>query len=128
MFPRLILFLGLATFTLAACKKDEFVPVKVLYAARAADSSLLRITYNSDYYYDSGIRKPVEFRSEGGYWLASHIAYGPEDYYIKVEYLDSIGPETDFRVYVVFNDTLFVDSSVTAHSLPVVELSGPVAE
>ena len=110
-----------------SCKKDSFTPIKVSYAALAADSSLLRINYNSDFYFDSGTRKPVEHLSNGGYWVASHIANQPEDYYIKVEYLDSAGPETDYRVYVVFNDTLFVDSLVAIHSIQSVELSGTVA-
>jgi len=121
-----ILFTGILAM-LVSCKKDKFDPIRITYAAKAADSSLLRITYNSDYYYDSGLHKPVDHLCLGGYWLASHTANEPEEYYIRVEYVDSVGPETDYRVYVVFNDTLYVDSAVFSHSVPVVELSGPVS-
>jgi hypothetical protein len=124
--PRLFVLLILPA--MASCKKDSFTPVKVTYAVKAADSSLLAISYNSDYYYDSGVRKTIDWFSTGGYWVASHLATAPEEYYIRVEYLDSVQPETDYRVYVVFNDSLFVDSALFSHSVPVVELSGPVTE
>ncbi len=116
----------LAFLLAAGCTKDNDNPVKVTYAVLAADGSTLRITYHSDFYFDSGQLKPVDHSSTGGYWVASHLAYPPEDYFIRVDYLDSTGAESDYRVYVVFNDSLFVDSARFSNSVPVVELSGSV--
>lgn len=112
--------------SLHACKKDEFRPVNVSYIVSVTDSNSVRITYNSDYYYASGIRKPVEFTSEGVSWNASHLATKEEEYYIRVEYMNELKPEVNYKVRVVFNDTLVVDSAVFTHSVPVVELNGTV--
>lgn len=121
-----ILFLA-GIFFFNACKKDDFTPVYVTYAVKAADSSELRISYNSDYYFDSGTRKPVNIISNGGFWAATHLATKQEEYYIKVEYLSSVNPETDFEVKVIFNDTMTVDSVYFDHIEPLVEFSGIVS-
>ena len=113
-------------FIFSTCKKDTFIPVKVTYRVIIADSSVVNITYNSDFYFDSGTRKPVNYLSEGGTWSASHIAYEEEDYYIKVNYISSINPETDFQVKVIFNDTSTVDSVKYDSIVSVVELQGTV--
>ncbi|MFI5219377.1 MAG: hypothetical protein ACHQNT_07790 [Bacteroidia bacterium] len=110
----------------STCSKDSFIPVKVTYLVKIADSSTVNISYNSDYYYDSGTRKPVNYLNTGGIWSASHIAYEEEEYYIKVDYLSSINPETDFQVKVIFNDTSTVDSVKYDSIVSVVELQGTV--
>lgn len=125
MKRKLIAFFILAIL-FNACKKDDFRPVNVTYIVTVTDSNTVRITYNSDYYYASGIRKPIEFTSEGISWNASHLASKEEEYYIKVEYLNERKPEINYKVRVVFNDTLVVDSAVYTNSVPVVELSGAV--
>lgn len=121
-----LLLIILFSFLLAACKKDDFRPVNVTYIVTVTDSNTVRITYNSDYYYATGIRKAIDFTSEGISWNASHLASKEEEYYIKVEYLNERKPEMNYQVRVVFNDTLVVDSAVFTHSVPVVELSGLV--
>ena len=111
------------------CKKDKFIPVKVTYAVLVADSSVINITYNSDYYFDSGTRKPVNYLSDGGYWSASHIAYEEEEYYIKVDYISSVIADSNFQVKVIFNDTLTVDSVKNIKNINIVssvELQGTV--
>jgi YbbR domain-containing protein len=124
MKKSIILFFAAAL--LSACKKDAFRPVNVTYLVTVTDSNTVRITYNSDYYFASGIRKPVEFTSEGISWNASHLASKEEEYYIKVEYMNERKPEINYKVRVVFNDTLVVDSAVFTNAVPVVELSGMV--
>jgi hypothetical protein len=125
MIKKIILASALALLV-QACKKDAFRPVNVTYLVTVTDSNTVRITYNSDYFYASGIRKPVEFTSEGISWNASHLASKEEEYYIKVEYMNERKPEINYKVRVVFNDTLVVDSAVFTNAVPVVELSGMV--
>jgi hypothetical protein len=108
------------------CKKDSFTPVKVTYLVEAADSSSLNITYNSDYYFDSGTLKTINYLSNGGTWSGVHTANKEEEYYIKVEYLNAVHSETNFTVRVFFNDTLAVDSSINNMVVPLVELKGMV--
>lgn len=110
----------------SGCKKDNFNPVKVTYKVKAADSSLLRITYNSDYYYDSGNRTIISHLSNGNTWTASHIANKPEEYYIKAEYISSVNPEKDFRVMVILADTLGIDSLISDTIVHTVELTGSI--
>ena len=109
-----------------SCEKSSFTAVKVTYYVKIADSNTVNIVYNSDYYYDSGSRKTISYTSNGGIWVASHIAYEEEDYYIKVDYTDSLKPETDFEVKVYFNDTLVKDSVAYDTIVTPVELSGRV--
>ncbi|GEM_PF-3430428 len=128
MIKRWFAFTFLAfVFVCSSCKKDEFSPVKITYIVQTADSSTVRIIYNSDFYFDSGIRKPVDYVSNGGFWAAHHIAAKPEEYFIRVEYLDSVIAETDYQVKVIFNDTVTVDSVFYEFAFPVVELRGDVS-
>ncbi|MBL7929759.1 MAG: hypothetical protein JNL47_09870 [Bacteroidia bacterium] len=121
-----IIAVSVLAFLLNACKKDDFRPVNITYLVTVTDSNTVRITYNSDYYYASGIRKGIEFTSEGISWNASHLATKEEEYYIKVEYLKELKPEINYKIRVVFNDTLVVDSAVFTNAIPLVELSGTV--
>jgi hypothetical protein len=109
-----------------SCQKSSFTSVKVTYYVKIADSNTVNISYNSDYYYDSGSRKTISYTSEGGIWVASHIANEPEDYYIKVDYTGAFKPDTNFRVKVIFNDTLVKDSMVFDSIVTPVELQGTV--
>jgi hypothetical protein len=122
--PYTILFF---LFLFSACKKkDDFTSVKVTYYVQIADSNSVNISYNSDYYFDSGSRKTISYTGNGGLWVASHIASKQEDYYIKVDYINTLKPDTDFQVKVVFDDTLTKDSVFFDHIEPIVELQGTV--
>lgn len=127
MRTKILSALIILLFLFASCDKEEFTPVRVTYTVKVADSSTVTIAYNSDYYYDSDNRKPVNYTSEGGIWAASHIAYEPEEYYIRVEYISSVSTETDFEVKVFFDDAdAAVDSVVSNTIIPLVELKGNV--
>lgn len=126
MFKNFIHYFLLLFFFITSCKKDTFTSVKVTYEVKVADSSIVDITYNSDYYFDSEIRKPVRYVSDGSRWSASHVANKEEEYYIKVDYLSSVNPENDFQVKVIFNDMLTVDSVKNDTIVPFVELRGTV--
>ena len=123
---RKIFLLSTILVVAASCKKDHFSPVTVTYFVQVADSSIVDITYNSDYFFDSGTNKPVRYVSNGGIWAASHIAYRQEEYHIKVDYISNANPEKDFQVKVIFNDTLTVDSVRYDTVVPEVELKGTV--
>lgn len=116
----------LAIMFLVSCKKDEFKTVKVTYYVKIANGNSADITYYSDYYFDSGILKPVHYTNNGGVWSATRIVNKEEEYLIKVSYADSANAETDFRVKVIFNDTLTVDSAYFDFAAPLVELKGTV--
>lgn len=116
----------LFSFICSACKKDSFTSVKVTYYVKIADSNSVNISYNSDYYFDSGTRKTITYTSGGGIWVASHIANKQEEYYIKVDYIEALASETDFQVKVIFNDTLTVDSIAQDTIVPSVEFQGTV--
>jgi hypothetical protein len=114
-------------FLFSACKKkDDFTSVKITYYVQIADSNSVNISYNSDYYFDSGTRKTISYTGNGGIWVASHIANEPEDYYIKVDYINTLKPDTDFQVKVFFNDTLTKDSVAYDVIVSPVELAGAV--
>ena len=114
-------------FLFSACKKkDDFTSVKVTYYVQIADSNSVNISYNSDYYFDSGTRKTISYTGNGGIWVASRIANTQEDYYIKVDYINTLKPDTDFQVKVIFNDTLTKDSVFFDHIESIVELQGTV--
>jgi hypothetical protein len=126
MFKNLPATLFFLAILFSACKKDSFTSVKVTYYVKIADSNTVNISYNSDYYFDSGTRKTISYTSGGGYWIATHIARKQEDYYIKVDYTDALKPDTSFKVIVIFNDTLDKDSAVYDHVVSAVELQGVV--
>jgi|SRR6185436_322825 len=126
MFKSLPVILLFLSILFSACKKDSFTSVKVTYYVKIADSNTVNISYNSDYYFDSGSRKTISYTSGGGYWIASHIARKQEDYYIKVDYTDALKPDTSFKVKVIFNDTLVKDSAVYDQVVSPVELQGAV--
>jgi len=127
MIRRLSFFVIFLLFLFSACKKeDEFTSVKVTYYVQIADSNSVEISYNSDYFFDSGNRKTISFTGSGGIWVASHIAYQQEDYYIRVDYKDSIASEHDFQVKVIFDDTKTRDSVAYDMVVTPVELSGTV--
>lgn len=94
---------------------------------KVADSSTVTITYNSDYYYDSGNLKTISYLSKGGTWFGTHIAYEPQEYYIKVEYIHSVTDENNYEVKVFYNDiATAVDSVVSDTIVPLTELRGSV--
>ena len=120
-----LIVLVLAIF--CSCKKqNSFTAVKVIYYVQIADSNTVNITCNSDYYFDSGNRKTISYTSNGGIWVTSHIAYKQEDYYIKVDYINQLKTENNFRVKVIFNDTLVKDSAVYDKVVTPIELGGTV--
>ncbi|HKR06748.1 MAG TPA: hypothetical protein VJY62_19085 [Bacteroidia bacterium] len=127
MIKKLPYLILLFSFLFSACKKkDDFTSVKVTYYVKIADSNSVNISYNSDYYFDSGSRKTISYTSNGGIWVASHIADKQEDFYIKVDYTNALKPDTAFEVKVIFNDTLVKDSVAYNMVVSPVELQGTV--
>jgi hypothetical protein len=127
MLPKTFLVISFFLILFASCKKkDSFATVKVTYYVQIADSNSVNISYNSDYYFDSGNRKTISYTSHGGIWVASHFAYKQEDYFIHVDYVSSVKPDTNFQVKVIFNDDLTKDSVAYNTIVSPVELSGTV--
>ncbi|MEO5571277.1 MAG: hypothetical protein ABIT08_00335 [Bacteroidia bacterium] len=127
MLKQLSLIILFFTLLFSACKKEnDFTSVKVTYYVKIADSNSVNISYNSDYYFDSGSRKTVSYTSTGGFWVASHIVNKQEDYYIHVDYVNTLKTDSNFQVKVIFNDTLVKDSAAYNKVVTPVELSGTV--
>ena len=114
---------------ITSCRKNIFTPVKVTYKVKVKDSNTVVIQCNNDYYFDSKTRKPITWKSDGGYWISDHFAYNEEEYYLKVDYIDSTtAKEDNFKVQIFYNDTIEVASSITDHAVPAVEFKGIVKE
>ena len=124
--PFLLVLVIFILLTMSACKKASFTPVKVTYIVKVKDGNKVSINYNSDYYFETGTMQPLEFTSNGITWYANHIAEEPEDYYIKVDYLNAPNAEDNFKVQVYFNDTMQVASSINDTVVPQVILQGRV--
>lgn len=122
----LFISLFISVFIISGCQKASFTPVKVTYKVKIADGNKVMIEYNSDYYFSTGTRQPLEWTGNGTTWIASHIAEEPEDYYIKVDYTDAPNIEDNFKVQVFFNDTSQVGSSINDTIVPQVILEGRV--
>lgn len=112
-----------------SCQEDLFTPVKVTYAVKVKAGNTVIIHCNNDYYFDTNNRKAITWLSDGSTWTSDHLARREEEYYIRVDYIDSTkAKEDNYKVQVFYNDTIAVASSVTAHAVPVVEFSGRVTE
>lgn len=109
-----------------SCKKASFTPIQVTYKVKIAAGNKVRIEYNSDYFFETGTLKSVDFIGTGGTWYANHIAEEQEDYYIKVDYIDSTNFEDNFKVQVYFNDTTQAASFIADSIVPQVILQGRV--
>ncbi len=109
--------------------KHVFTPVKVTYAVKVKAGNTVVIQCNNDYYFDTNTRKQITWESDGSTWRSDHYARKEEEYYLKVDYIDSTASHEDnYKVEVFYNDTSTVESSVTDHALPTVEFKGTVTE
>lgn len=122
----LSLFIISVSLLINGCKKASFTPVQVTYKVKIAAGNKVRIEYNSDYFFETGTRKSVDFTGTGGTWYANHIAEEAEDYYIKVDYIDSTNFEDNFKVQVYFNDTTQAASFISDSIVTQVILQGRV--
>ncbi|MEO8150005.1 MAG: hypothetical protein ABI723_20370 [Bacteroidia bacterium] len=127
---KIIIILLFATgFMLNSCKKSLFTTVKVTYAVKVKAGNKVVINCNNDYYFDSKTRKPIEWTSDGSTWKTDHFVYQEEEYYLKVDYVDSTQAiEDNYKVQIFYNDTIPVASSITDHAVPSIEFSGTVKE
>ena len=124
-----IIGVGIFLFVAASCQEDVFTPVKVTYKVKVKSGNTVTITCNNDYYFDTGVRKPITWTSDGTTWRSDHFVYEEEDYFINVVYTDSTqAVEDNYKVQVFYNDTIPAAASITDHAVPVVEFSGRVKE
>lgn len=123
----IVVLLIAACALINACKKASFTTVKVTYAVKVKAGNTVRIECYNDYYFANKSLKPITWVSDGSTWTSNHYVYEQEDYYLKVDYIDSTkATEDNYKVQVFYNDTIAIKSSVTGYALPTVEFKGVV--
>ena len=96
---------------------------------KVKDSNTVVIQCNNDYYFDNKTRKPITWESDGSTWRSDHFATKEEEYYLKVDYIDSTtAKEDNYKVQIFYNDTIPVASLIVDHATPIVEFYGTVKE
>lgn len=132
MMKKLLIFLMF--FTVLSCKKDEGTIIwRVWYAVQLPPDHDLKITYNSDKYFDSGIRDTVYVHDSSyvqyldGFWIGQHLQDDKEDgYYINVQ-IDSLTPyDGRLGVFVYANDTSLIDSVLYPYGTKEITLKGEI--
>ncbi|MBL7926744.1 MAG: hypothetical protein JNK61_07510 [Bacteroidia bacterium] len=114
---------------LAACQDDIFTTVEVTYAVKVKAGNTVTITCNNDYYFDTGIHKPIVHTSTGSTFFIKRLVFKEEPYYIRVNYTDSTkAAEDNYRVQVFYNDTIQIQSLIVNYAQPTVTFEGIVKE
>ena len=116
MMKKLLIFLMF--FAVLSCKEDEGTIIwRVWYAVQLPPDHDLKITYNSDKYFDSGVRDTVFVHDSSyvqyldGFWIGQRLQDDKKNgYYINVQ-IDSLTPyDGHLGVFVYANDTTLLDS------------------
>ena len=117
-----------------SCNKNEGTVLwRVWYAVQLPPNYDLKITYNSDKYFDSGTRDTVFIHDTSyvqyldGFWIGQHLQDHKDDgYYINVK-IDSLTPYEGFLgVYVYANDTSLLDSAFYPYGTTEINLRGDI--
>ena len=127
------LFLLLA-ITLLGCEKNEGTDLwRIWYAVQLPPNYDLKITYNSDKYFDAGSRDTIYVHDSSyvqyldGFWIGQHLQDHKDDqYYINVQ-IDSLTPyEGHLGVFVYANDTSLLDSILYPYGKNEITLQGDI--
>ena len=127
------LFLLLA-ITLLGCEKNEGTDLwRIWYAVQLPPNYDLKITYNSDKYFDAGSRETIYVHDSSyvqyldGFWIGQHLQDHKDDqYYINVQ-IDSLTPyEGHLGVFVYANDTSLLDSILYPYGKNEITLQGDI--
>ncbi|MBI35592.1 MAG: hypothetical protein CMP67_09570 [Flavobacteriales bacterium] len=130
------LFILLFIFTLYSCEKNEGTIIwRVWYAVQLPPDYDLKVTYNSDKYFDSGVRDTVYIHDSSyvqyvdGFWIGQHLQdHKDAGYYINVQ-IDSLTPYDGYLgVYVYANDTSLLDSVLYPYGTNEVILQGEIPQ
>lgn len=129
-------FIGLTVLFLLGCSDDDGTPIwRVWYAVQVTPDYDLKINYNSDKFFDSGIRDTIlvhdssYVQSLSGFWVGQRLQdTKDDDYFINVQ-IDSLTPFTGkLGVFVYVNDTNLIDSVFYNYGTTNVELQGAIPQ
>ena len=128
-----LLFLFLAFIVYGCAENEGTVLWRVWYAVQLPPDYDLKVTYNSDKYFDSGYRDTVFVHDTSyvqyleGFWIGQHLQSNKNDgYYINVQ-IDSLTPyEGYLGVYVYANDTSLLDSVLYPYGTDEIILQGDI--
>ena len=128
------LLILLVVITLWGCTKNEGTVLwRVWYAVQLPPNHDLKITYNSDKYFDSGVHDTVYVHDSSyvqqldGFWIGQHLQSNKDDgYYINVQ-IDSLTPyDGHLGVFVYANDTSLIDSVLYPYGTKEITLQGDI--
>ena len=128
-----LLFLSVLV-AFVSCNKNEGANLwRVWYAVQVPPNYDLKITYNSDKYFDSGIRDTVYVHDSSyvqqldGFWIGQRLQEDKENgYYINIQ-IDSLTPyEGNLGVFVYANDTNLIDSILFPYGRKEITLKGNI--
>tara|TARA_Y100000589_G_scaffold227245_1_gene214725 strand:+ start:374 stop:781 length:408 start_codon:yes stop_codon:yes gene_type:complete len=120
--------------TMFGCEENEGSDIwRVWYAVQLPPIYDLKITYNSDKYFDSNQRDTIFVHDTSyvqfldGFWVGQHLQDHKDDgYYINVK-IDSLIPyEGHLGVFVYVNDTSLIDSVLYTYGTKEITLQGDI--
>ena len=125
-------FFLLFLITVFGCEENEGSDLwRVWYAVQLPPTHDLKITYNSDKYFDSNQRDTIFIHDTSyvqyldGFWVGQHLQDHRDDgYYINVQ-IDSLTPyDGHLGVFVYVNDTSLIDSVLYPYGTNEITLQG----
>ncbi len=118
------------------CEKNEGTNLwRLWYAVQLPPNYDLKVTYNSDKYFDSDERDTVYVNDSSyvqyldGFWIGQHLQDHKNDgYYVNVQ-IDSLTPyDGKLGVFVYANDTSLLDSVFYPYGTSQITLEGAIPE
>ena len=118
------------------CEKNEGTTLwRLWYAVQLPPNYDLKVTYNSDKYFDSDERDTVYVHDSSyvqyldGFWIGQHLQDHKNDgYYVNVQ-IDSLTPyDGRLGVFVYANDTSLLDSVFYPYGTSQITLEGEIPE
>jgi hypothetical protein len=118
------------------CEKNEGTTLwRLWYAVQLPPNYDLKVTYNSDKYFDSDERDTVYIHDSSyvqyldGFWIGQHLQDQKNDgYYVNVQ-IDSLTPyDGRLGVFVYANDTSLLDSVFYPYGTSQITLEGEIPE
>ncbi len=121
---------------LLGCQKDDGRIIwRVWYAVQLPPDHDLKITYNSDKFFDSGVYDTIVVHDSDyvqqldGFWIGQRLQDDKENgYFINVQ-IDSLTPyDGRLGVFVYANDTSLLDSVYYPYGTESISLEGDIPE
>lgn len=128
-----LLFLVFTLIVLGCTNNNGTVLWRVWYAVQVPPNYDLKITYNSDKFFDSGVHDTIYVHDSSyvqqldGFWIGQRLQENKEHgYYINIK-IDSLTPyDGHLGVFVYANDTSLLDSVLYPYGRKEITLQGDI--